>query len=83
MIIFVKEPHRLPTTLPASTSLAEVILPPPILASSITRLMAPNAPAKAQKAVPIPASTPVNTADAPIIMEKVAPREAPEEIPRI
>ena len=79
----VKALHRLPTTQPARTSLAEVSLPPPIWARSITRAMAPRAPKKAQKAVPMVASTPVNTAEAPIMMEKVAPREAPEEIPRI
>ena len=45
--------------------------------------MAPRAPKKAQKAVPMVASAPVNTAEAPIMMEKVAPREAPEDMPRI
>ncbi|MNI81630.1 hypothetical protein D3C73_1382690 [compost metagenome] len=65
-------------TIPASTSLTEVILPP-AFASSNTSSEAPTAPAKAQKATPVWPSSPMDPK--PIRMANVAPSEPPEEIP--
>ena len=67
-------------TVPERTNLIDVILPP-ILERISTSTVANKAPKNALKDKPICENRP--TAPKPTIIAKVAPKEAPEEIPKI
>ncbi len=80
MIKFETELHKALTIVPDSTSFVEVIFPP-ILASSSTKMVAIPAPAKAPNDKPSCKTS--AEPPKPTKMAKVAPKDAPEEIPKI
>lgn len=74
--------HILDMTTPESIIL-EVVTLPPTLDRKKTARETRKDPKKPQKAMFVLARKPVNTEEAPTIIEKVAPKEAPEDRPRI